>query len=115
MLHNTHILTNYNLFDILNDSVCEDGIKDNYNLNEIIINYNKLSDEPIVGTIAEKEENEIAIIQFSSGTTGIPKGVMCTNKGLITNIGDIISSYEITNEKSMGTWMPITHNSGLIP
>ena len=114
VLHNTHILTNYNLFDILNDSVCEDGIKDNYNLNEIIIDYNKLSDEPIVGTIAEKEENEIAIIQFSSGTTGIPKGVMCTNKGLITNIGDIISSYEITNEKSMGTWMPITHNSGLI-
>lgn len=57
---------------------------------------------------------EIAFIQFSSGSTGDPKGVMLTHKNLITNITDIANCSKITTKDANLTWMPLTHDMGLI-
>ena len=114
VLNHPRIITNYNLIEILDDNTCTDEIDKKYDLEKIIVNYNEFKFESATGTIIEKDENDTGIMQFSSGTTGIPKGVICTNKGLLNNIEAIISAYEVTSEKCFGTWMPITHNSGLI-
>jgi acyl-CoA synthetase (AMP-forming)/AMP-acid ligase II len=58
--------------------------------------------------------NDVAYIQFSSGSTGEPKGVVLTHANLIANVSDIISRSRINDGDAMLSWMPLTHDMGLI-
>ncbi|GIP58449.1 non-ribosomal peptide synthetase [Paenibacillus woosongensis] len=64
--------------------------------------------------IHSAKAEDIAFIQFSSGSTGDPKGVMLTHKNLIYNTSGIINGSKITAEDSYLQWMPLTHDMGLI-
>ncbi|HBF36207.1 MAG TPA: peptide synthetase [Firmicutes bacterium] len=66
------------------------------------------------GRIFQASPEDIAFIQFSSGSTGDPKGVTLTHKNLLTNIKAIIQSAELTREDSTLSWLPLTHDMGLI-
>lgn len=67
------------------------------------------------GDILLPDEQDIAFIQFSSGSTSDPKGVVLTHKNLITNIRDIAMRIKTpsTGEKIL-SWMPLTHDMGMI-
>jgi len=56
----------------------------------------------------------LAFIQYSSGSTGKPKGVMLTHRNLLTNIEAIITRMEISPFESFLSWMPYSHDMGLI-
>lgn len=62
----------------------------------------------------ECEENELAFLQFSSGSTGEPKGVMVSHYNLMENFKGMIRSSQIRDTDSMLSWMPLYHNLGLI-
>ena len=66
------------------------------------------------GRIASVTEDEIAFIQFSSGTTSDPKGVVLTHKNLVTNIAGIGEGMKISSRDTTFSWMPLTHDMGLI-
>lgn len=66
------------------------------------------------GTIFMAEPEDIAFIQFSSGSTGEPKGVVLTHNNLIVNIYAMCKGYKITDTDIMLSWMPLTHDMGLI-
>ncbi|SHN33748.1 non-ribosomal peptide synthetase [Mucilaginibacter sp. OK098] len=70
------------------------------------------SDE--MGVIHSVEEDDIAFIQFSSGSTGNPKGVMLTHANLIANVSGIASAAAYTEKDSLLSWMPLTHDMGMI-
>jgi len=58
--------------------------------------------------------DDLAFIQFSSGSTSEPKGVMLTHGNLIANItgANLVDKYQ---ESDIGfSWMPLTHDMGLI-
>jgi len=58
---------------------------------------------------------ETALIQFSSGSTGDPKGVVLTQENLVSNTKALIHSFHsVTGEERMISWMPLTHDMGLI-
>ncbi len=57
---------------------------------------------------------DIAFIQFSSGSTGDPKGVTLTHNNLIHNSSGIINRTVVTEQDSFLQWMPLTHDMGLI-
>lgn len=59
-------------------------------------------------------EEELAFIQFSSGSTGNPKGVMLTHRNLITNMEDIGEAAAYHQSDCMLSWMPLTHDMGMI-
>lgn len=59
-------------------------------------------------------EDEIAFIQFSSGSTGSPKGVTLTHRNLITNMDAIAKGGKYSTQDSLISWMPLTHDMGLI-
>ncbi|MHC8427465.1 AMP-binding protein [Bacillus velezensis] len=67
-----------------------------------------------VGELISPKPEEIAFIQFSSGTTGNPKGVILTHKNLITNISALNEAWETSESDSSLSWMPLTHDMGLI-
>ncbi len=66
------------------------------------------------GRIRVARPKDTAMIQFSSGSTGNPKGVMLTHENLICNINAILSGGEVTEADSCLSWMPLTHDMGLI-
>ena len=77
-----------------------------------------LVDEFILGeetrNVFTPEPDDIAFIQFSSGSTGKPKGVILSHENLHTNIVDIIISADVRPDDSMLSWMPLSHDLGLI-
>jgi surfactin family lipopeptide synthetase A len=60
-------------------------------------------------------EDDIAYVQFSSGSTGNPKGVILTHKNLLYNIRAIHKGIQSPDAGDLFcSWMPLTHDMGLI-
>ncbi len=64
--------------------------------------------------VANVDENDIAFIQFSSGSTSDPKGVLLTHKNIITNVNAIALGGGYSDKDITLSWMPLTHDMGLI-
>ncbi len=60
------------------------------------------------------KENDIAFIQYSSGSTGAPKGVVLTHKNIISNIKAIGKAIGYHPSEKTISWLPLTHDMGLI-
>jgi acyl-CoA synthetase (AMP-forming)/AMP-acid ligase II len=58
--------------------------------------------------------DDIAFIQYSSGSTSDPKGVVLTHRNVMANIASIIEAAEFTDRDVALSWMPLTHDMGLI-
>ncbi|KAF1677376.1 hybrid non-ribosomal peptide synthetase/type I polyketide synthase [Bacillus sp. SKDU12] len=65
-------------------------------------------------SLYKPDADELAFIQFSSGSTGDPKGVMLTHHNLIHNTCAIRNALSIESKDSFLSWMPLTHDMGLI-
>ena len=67
------------------------------------------------GRVVPASADDIAFIQFASGSTSAPKGVVLTHRNLMTNIDAILAGIGgARNSDSSLSWMPLTHDMGLI-
>lgn len=66
------------------------------------------------GELAECSPDDTAFIQYSSGSTSDPKGVVLSHRNLCTNVRAICEATGWMEDDQSLSWMPLTHDMGLI-
>jgi acyl-CoA synthetase (AMP-forming)/AMP-acid ligase II/acyl carrier protein len=73
-----------------------------------------LDDISRAGTPASLNPDQTAFIQFSSGSTSDPKGVVLTHRNILTNAEGATQAAGFSEQDVSLSWMPLTHDMGLI-
>lgn len=60
------------------------------------------------------EPDNLAFLQYTSGSTGQPKGVMVSHKNILANLDTIDASVERSSDQVGVIWLPPYHDMGLI-
>ncbi|MDP4196876.1 MAG: fatty acyl-AMP ligase, partial [Bacteroidota bacterium] len=58
--------------------------------------------------------DSIAYLQYTSGSTGFPNGVMISHKNILVNSKMIAKAFETSEDHEGVIWLPIYHDMGLI-
>jgi acyl-CoA synthetase (AMP-forming)/AMP-acid ligase II/aryl carrier-like protein len=66
------------------------------------------------GKLHRPTAGDLAMIQFSSGSTSEPKGVMLTHGNLMANSAAVTAVSKLCETDVSLSWMPLTHDMGLI-
>ncbi len=112
-LSNPYLICDAEQYDILSEYAGNNGI-DTTETKRRLIDIRNIDEYEIEGNVYNCKEEDIAFIQFSSGSTGDPKGVILKHSNLIANLDGIITNANISKADSLLTWMPLTHDMGLI-
>ena len=73
-----------------------------------------LDDISRAGSVQRVGADDIAFIQFSSGSTSDPKGVVLTHGNILANAYGATEAAGFTANDVSLSWMPLTHDMGLI-
>jgi acyl-CoA synthetase (AMP-forming)/AMP-acid ligase II len=60
------------------------------------------------------QQDDLAFLQYTSGSTGAPKGVMVSHGNIIANERMISIGFGMTEKSLIGGWLPVFHDMGLI-
>lgn len=113
-LKNPYLLGEKNTLETIRH-ISQKGYSDSFDqIEPSFILKDQLFDSKTNGVCVEASEDDIVFIQFSSGSTGTPKGIVLTHRNLLSNIRAIGSRGEYHSEDILMSWMPLTHDMGLI-
>jgi acyl-CoA synthetase (AMP-forming)/AMP-acid ligase II len=73
-----------------------------------------LADEDAAWERPPLDGDSVCFLQYTSGSTGIPKGVMVSHGNLLANMEDIATGLELSEETVSVSWLPFYHDMGLI-
>jgi acyl-CoA synthetase (AMP-forming)/AMP-acid ligase II len=59
-------------------------------------------------------EHDLAFLQYTSGSTGQPRGVMLTHRNVVSTIRFMAEAAGLTADDRVVSWLPLYHDMGLI-
>ena len=60
------------------------------------------------------QPDDLAVLQYTSGSTGNPKGVMLTHANLVRNTEMIMHAFHVRQDSCGVSWLPTYHDMGLV-
>lgn len=60
------------------------------------------------------QSDTLAFLQYTSGSTALPKGVMVSHGNLLHNLANLDVGFKHSAESVMVSWLPVFHDMGLI-
>ncbi len=67
-----------------------------------------------LGPQLQARGDDLALLQYTSGSTGNPKGVMLTHANLLANVRAIGEALTLRSDDVGVSWLPLYHDMGLI-
>jgi acyl-CoA synthetase (AMP-forming)/AMP-acid ligase II len=64
--------------------------------------------------VHEAGENDLALIQYTSGSTGHPRGVMLSHANIVDTCRFMAEAVNLTADDRAVSWLPLYHDMGLI-
>ena len=80
----------------------------------LVIRHDELIDSSSRFDLYEAAPDEIAVIQFTSGSTSSPRGVVLPHRCVAANVQAIVERLEVEPHDVGGGWLPMYHDMGLI-
>lgn len=85
-----------------------------YNWDEVLRNADKITDEELNLRQSSLNHDEVINMQYTSGTTGFPKGVMLTHYNIVNNGNQIADCMKLTNIDRLCIPVPFFHCFGCV-
>jgi acyl-CoA synthetase (AMP-forming)/AMP-acid ligase II len=76
-------------------------------------NWNLLLNSDAVPPDIHVTPDDLAVVPYSSGTTGRPKGVMLTHSNIVANMWQLYATGEVRRDDVIVNFMPLCHAAGL--
>ncbi len=71
-------------------------------------------EKPVAGVLHRPQADDICFLQYTSGSTGSPKGVVVTHANLFANIQAMGEAISVQPGDRAASWLPLYHDMGLI-
>ncbi|WP_309665348.1 AMP-binding protein [Tabrizicola sp.] len=68
---------------------------------------------PMTAQVPVDLDRHVMVLPYSSGTTGLPKGVMLSHRNLVVNVDQIIEMLEVANGETSIAFLPFFHIYGM--
>ena len=79
-----------------------------------VLEPNDLDVEGTLPRVAPPAPDDLAFLQYTSGSTGQPRGVMLTHRNLVETCRFMAEAAGLTPEDRVVSWLPLYHDMGLI-
>jgi acyl-CoA synthetase (AMP-forming)/AMP-acid ligase II/acyl carrier protein len=99
---------------VLTTSALLDGLKQSLQDLQCIASDRLSLDLATKWQIPEIKPDSLAFLQYTSGSTGQPKGVMVSHQNLLQNSAYIQTAFELDQSTVSVSWLPNFHDMGLI-
>jgi acyl-CoA synthetase (AMP-forming)/AMP-acid ligase II len=70
--------------------------------------------DPTRWTPVALESNRLTVLQYTSGSTSVPRGVQITGSNLLAGVAAIRDTFAFDEQTAMVSWLPFYHDMGLI-